>query len=121
MRRRKRSERGEGQMGCLFGVALLAIAIFIAYKMVPVKVRAAELRQEVVDQAKAGGMREDGKILAAILRKAQDENLPVTEDNVQIHRTANMITVDVDYVVPVDFPGYKYNWEFHHHAENPMF
>jgi hypothetical protein len=121
MRRRKRSERGEGQMGCLFGLALLAVAIFIAYKMVPVKVRAAELRQEVVDQAKAGGMRGDDKILAAILRKAQDENLPVGEENVKINRTANTITVDVDYVVPVDFPGYKYQWHFNHHAENPMF
>jgi hypothetical protein len=121
MRRRKWSERGEGQMGCLFGLALLAIAIFIAYKMVPVKVRAAELRQEVVDQSKAGGMRSDDRIMAAILRKAQDENLPVTEDNVHINRTANTISVDVDYVVPVDFPGYKYQWQFHHHAENPMF
>lgn len=121
MRRRKWSERGEGQMGCLFGLALLAIAIFIAWKMVPVKVRAAELRQEVVDQAKAGGMRGDDKILSAILRKAEDENLPVTADNVKIRRTASEIYVDVDYVVPVQFPGYLYQWEFHHHAENPMF
>ena len=121
MRRRKWSERGEGQMGCLVGLVLLAIGIFIAYKMVPIKVKAAELRQEVIDQAKAAGMRGDDKIMAAILRKAQDENLPVGEDNVQIHRTANTITVDVDYTVPVDFPGFKYQWAFHHHAENPIF
>lgn len=121
MRRRKWSERGEGQMGCLFGLALMAIAIFIAWKMVPIKVRAAELRQEVIDQAKAGGMRGDDKIMAAILRKAQDDNLPVTEDNVKIRRTANTITVDVSYVVPVDFPGYTYQWGFDVHAENPMF
>ena len=121
MRRRKRSERGEGQMGCIFGLVLMAIGIFIAFKMVPVKVRAAEMRQEVVDQAKAGGMRSDARIMQALLRKAEDENLPVTEDNIVIHRTANTISVDVDYVVPVDFPGYKYQWAFHHHAENPMF
>jgi hypothetical protein len=121
MRRRKRSERGEGQMGCLFGLALMAIGIFIAWKLVPIKVKAAELRQEVVDQAKAGGMRGDDRILAAILRKAEEDSLPVTKENVQIHRTANTISVDVDYVVPVDFPGYTYQWAFHHHAENPMF
>ena len=121
MRRRKRSERGEGQMGCLFGLALMALGIYIAWKMVPVKVRAAEMRQEVVDQAKAGGMRSDDRIMAALLRKAEDDNLPITKDDIKIHRTANTISVDVDYVVPVDFPGYKYQWEFHHHAENPMF
>lgn len=121
MRRRLRSERGEGQMGCLVGLAFMAIAIFIAYKMIPVKVKAAELRQEVVDQAKSAGMRGDEKIMAAILRKAEDLQLPVTEDDVKIHRTANTISVDVDYMVPVDFPGFKYKWDFHHHAENPIF
>ena len=121
MRRRSPGQRGEGQLGCLVGLAFLALAVFIAYKLVPIKVRTAELRQEVVDQAKVAGMRGDDRIMYAILRKAQEENLPVTEDNVQIHRTANTIAVDVDYTVPVDFPGYKFNWEFHHHAENPIF
>ena len=121
MRRRKWSERGEGQMGCLFGLILMAIGIFIAWKLVPIKVRAAELRQEVLDQSKAGGMRSDDRIMAAILRKAEDDNLPVTADNVKIRRTNNTITVDVDYFVPVEFPGYKFNWEFTVHAENPMF
>ena len=82
MRRRKRSGRGEGQMGCIFGLVLMAIGIFIAWKLVPIKVRAAELRQEVLDQSKAGGMRSDDRIMAAILRKAEDDNLPVTADNV---------------------------------------
>jgi len=58
---------------------------------------------------------------AAILRKAEEDNLPVTADQVQIHRTANTISVDVDYVVPVVFPGFTYQWQFHHHAENPIF
>ena len=121
MRRRKWSERGEGQMGCLVGLVLLAVGIFIAYKLVPVKVRAAELRQEVIDQAKAAGMRGDDKIMAAILRKAQDDDLPVGEDNVHIRRTANTINVDVEYTIPVQFPGFTYQMDQHVHAENPIF
>ena len=118
---RWRRQRGEGQMGCLVGIIFLLIGAFIAYKLIPVKVRAAELRQEIIDQAKSAGMRSDDKIMAAILRKAEDENLPVGKENVVIKRTANTIVIDVDYVVPVDFPGYKYNWSFSHHAENPIF
>ena len=117
----RRGQRGEGQMGCLMGVILMAIGIFIAYKMVPVKIRAAELRQEVVDQAKAAGMRGDDRILAAILRKAEDNNLPVAKEDVSIHRTANTISVSVDYTVPIDFPGFTYQWHFHHEASNPIF
>ena len=36
--RRNRRERGEGQLGCLVGLIFLALGVFIAFKMVPVKV-----------------------------------------------------------------------------------
>jgi len=116
-----RRQRGEGQLGCLVGVVFMLIGVFIAYKLIPVKVRAAELRQEVVDQAKAAGMRGDDKIMYAILKKAEEERLPVSAENVNIRRGANTISIDVEYTVPIEFPGYKYNWSFHHHTENPIF
>lgn len=119
--RRNRRERGEGQMGCLVGLVLLVLAALIAYRLIPVKVRTADLRETVVDEAKSAGQHNDREILGAIIIKAKLNELPVTEDNVRINRTSNYIRVDVDYTVPVEFPGYVYNWHFHHHAENPVF
>src|SRR5689334_3999764 len=75
--RRRRHEAGEGQAGCLVGLIFLLIAIFIAYKMVPVKVKAADLRQTVVDEAKSAGSHGDDQIRKQILLKAQDDHLPV--------------------------------------------
>ena len=39
--RRNRREKGEGQLGCLVGLIILALAVFVAWKMVPIKVKAA--------------------------------------------------------------------------------
>lgn len=119
--RRYLGQRGEGQVGCVIGLILLLIGVFIAYKLIPVKVKAAELRQEVYDESKSAGMHNDERILASILRKAQDLGLPVTEKNVTIKRGRVDIRIDVEYVVPVEFPGYTYQWKFHHRAENPIF
>ena len=119
--RRFRSQRGEGQLGCVVGLLLLLAAIFVAYKMVPIKVKAAGLRGEVVDEAKHAGTRNNEQITKAILRKAEMEGLPVARDNVRIHRSANTIRVEVEYVVPVEFPGFTYEWNFRHTAENPIF
>lgn len=116
-----RGQRGEGQFGCVVGLILMLIAAFVAYKMVPIKVRAAELRQEVVDEAKSAGTHNDKRIMAIILKKAEDVNLPVAEENVDINRHGDNIVVDVQYVVPVEFPGFTYQWKFHHRAENPIF
>jgi hypothetical protein len=121
--RRNRAERGEGNFGCLIGVIVLLIGVFIAWKMIPIKVKAAEVRQTMEDEAKAAGTHSDDQIKKAIVEKGKDDNLPITEDNVKIERTPNNaeIIVDVEYDVPVDFPGYKYMWHFHHHARNPIF
>jgi len=116
-----RRERGEGQLGCLVGLIVLAIGVFIAWKMIPVKVKAADLRQEVVDDAKSAGMMNDDKIRASILNKARENNLPVTEDNIKISREHSAISITVDYIVPVEFPGYTYQWHIHHEAQNPIF
>lgn len=119
--RRSAGQKGEGQLGCLFGLAILLVAIFIAYKIIPVKVKVAELRETVVDEAKSAGTHNDDHIRKAILQKADDEGLPVDDEDIEITRHGNEIQVDVDYVVPVSFPGRTWEWHQHHHAENPIF
>ena len=116
-----RRQRGEGQLGCIVGLIILAIGIFIARKMIPVKVRAADLRQEIMDDAKSAGMMNEERIRASILAKAREDQLPVSDDNVKITRGSNQITIVVDYVVPIEFPGYTYQWHVHHEASNPLF
>ena len=121
MRRRSRHEAGEGQLGCVFGIVLLIVAIFIAFKIVPVKANMADLRQTITDEGKSAGTHSDAVIMKSILTKAESENLPVTEDDVTIKRAGNNIYIDVDYTVPVRFPGYVYQWHEHTHVENPVF
>ena len=119
--RASRREKGEGNFGCLVGLILLAISAFIAWKVIPLKVKAAEVREVVVDEAKSAGTHNDGLIREAILAKGREDSLPITEEDISITRAASRITVDVNYVVPIEFPGYTYQWHINHHAENPIF
>lgn len=118
---RNRRERGEGQFGCLVGLVLLLLAGLVAYRMIPIKVKAAELRDTIVDESKAAGQHDQKQIRAAILDKAKRLELPVKSKDIEIDRKANEITIDVRYTVPVQFPGFTYQWKFHHHTENPVF
>jgi hypothetical protein len=119
--RLSRREKGEGQFGCLVGLIVLALGVFVAWKMIPVKVKTAEVRQVVVDEAKSAGTHTDKVIMGNILAKAHENRLPVTEDDVKIRRANSEINVEVNYVVPVEFPGFTYQWHINHSATNPIF
>lgn len=118
---RSHRQRGEGQVGCLVGLVLLLVASLVAYKLIPIKVKAAEMRDVVTDEAKSAGQHSDARIRKEILAKAEDLNLPITEKNVKIERRNQAIKVEVTYTVPIEFPGYTYNWNLNHKAENPIF
>jgi hypothetical protein len=118
---RSRRQRGEGQFGCLVGLVLLLIAGLIAYRLIPVKVKSAEMRETIVDEARSAGQHKDPQIIGNIVAKAKELGLPLTPEDVKIRRAREYIYVDVAYTVPVEFPGYTYQWHFEHHAENPIF
>jgi hypothetical protein len=115
------AQRGEGKLGCLMGLVLLAIAGLAAYRLIPVKVRTADLRETVIDEARSAGNRDDNSIREAIYRQAVQLELPVTPEQIKIRRANAYIYVEVDYAVPIEFPGFTYDWNFHHEAENPIF
>lgn len=117
----RRTERGEGKIGCIFGLLFFAAALFIAWKMIPVKVRSAELKQTIVDEAKSAGMRDVTRIRRAIMSKAEELELPLEDKNLKIKKTPGHIRVEARYTVPVDLAGYVYQWNFEHTAENPIF
>jgi hypothetical protein len=123
MRRWNRRERGEGQLGCMVGLIFLLLAIFVAYKLIPVKVHAATFKQAIVDEAKSAGQHSDKQIMESLMHTVEEEKLPVTEDDITIERKQNnsYIVIDSDYTIPVKFPGYTYKWHFTPHAENPIF
>jgi hypothetical protein len=118
---RNRRERGESQFGCLVGLILLLVAGVLAYKLIPIKVKAADFRDTIVDEAKSAGQHDERVIMKNILRKAEELEFPVTEKDVAIKRSSTYVSIDVKYAVPVDLPGYNFNWNFHHHTENPVF
>lgn len=118
--RRSRSQSGETQMSCLFGLVLMIAAIFLAYKLVPIKSKAAEMRDTVANEGKSAGTHTDDIIRKAILKTAEDKGLEVYDEDITINRTGNLINIDVEYVTPVTIFGKTWNWKHHHHTENPI-
>lgn len=69
-----------------------------------------ELKTEVVRWHIADKTDED--IKAAVLKLAEQRNLPISEPQVHVQRRGKSLTVSVEYEVHVDLPGYPLDLEF---------
>ena len=117
----RRRQSGQGKIGCVIWILAVAICGMVAYKMVPIKVTTSEFADFMEEQAKWTGNRSSEDIKKVVLVKAGELGIPLKEENLQVNRDRDRIKMEATYTVPVEFPGYTYNWQFHQLVDKPIF
>ena len=120
---RRRSERGEGNLGCILWLLALGLAALIAWKAVPVKIQSTELYDYMDELAKFSAARTppdehregDRRPRPAARHSArQGGRQGRAGRGPHLHGASS-------YTVPVEFPGYTYQWHFHQKLDRPIF
>ncbi len=64
----------------------------------------------------------DDDVRKAVLKQAKDFEISLTEEQVKVQRTGmqgtGTLSIDVDYTVHVDMPGYPLDLHFHPSSKN---
>jgi hypothetical protein len=116
----RQSDSGAGRVKALLSIFFVIIVIFVGIKVIPVYVDDYELNDYIQQQTpfwltdRAG----HDAVEKNVLDKAQDLGLPVTDDNVKIIASPRMVSVTVDYTVPVDLVVATLPLHFSHSNEN---
>lgn len=117
-----RSERGEGRFGALLGLAVLALTVYLGFKIIPQMINVYTFRDFVEEQARFAALsRRDEDIRKRILRRAQELDLPVTGKSLTLSRNESYFDVRVRYVIPIVTPFYTYNWQLDESVRAPLF
>ncbi|HJW14485.1 MAG TPA: hypothetical protein VJ776_07305 [Thermoanaerobaculia bacterium] len=121
--RRSRGSSGEGRLGCILWLAVLALVSYIGYKTIPVKVATSTFYDFMQEEAAFASIRPVDQLQREILAKAKELNLPVTRDNMVIRKTRESITIEAHYEIKIDFfNGLKiYAWKFDQVVARPIF
>ena len=85
--RRPRGTRGEGRIGCIIWLIIVAFTGYMLYKFVPVKMASARFEDFMAEEAGFASIRGVREIERNILTKAKDLELPVTKDNLTITKS----------------------------------
>ena len=120
--RRHRWERGEGNLGCMIWALVVVLIFYVGWKMIPVKMKNAQLQDFIVDQAKFAEHRGAHRTKQAILYKAKELGIPLDAKHVSVERRGDHIYMKAEYTIPIHFVGgYTYEWHFMHDVDRPLF
>lgn len=120
---RTRSEWGKGNIGCILGLLVLAIAVIVVIKVAPVKIAVEDLKAFSEREAESASLprHTDEAIANAILAKARALNLPVKPENIEVSRDGTNVHVRVNYKITLDLPFYTYIWPVSYTIDRVLF
>ena len=118
----RRRERGEGRLGTLVGLAVLALTIYLGCKVVPVMINAYTFRDFLEQESRFAALRKkDDEVAKRVFAKARELELPVDAKNIKISRSPSRFDIAVKYTIPIETPVYVYNWAFDEKFSAPLF
>jgi len=117
-----RDQRGEGRLGLVVTLALFLAAIFVATRIVPVRIAAYEFREVLRNEAAyASTGKTDATIRKHILERAADLDIPLDPADLSVRRSTAQITISARYEQPVDLKLTRYVYRFQQEEKAPLF
>jgi hypothetical protein len=115
-----RPERGAAFLKTIVFLAVFAVFIFVGVKTVPVYFNNSQFSDYIRDRAaRAAVERSSPEVVQAdVIHFARRLELPLTQDDVHVTTTRDTVSIEVEYVVPVDLRLFTWSPRFALSAES---
>jgi uncharacterized membrane protein len=115
-----RSERGEGKFKTILYLLFLAAFIYCGIKLVPPYVAEYQLSDKMQEQARFAVVNRytEDQIRDNIFKVVQDLEIPAKREAIKVSATTQVVTISLDYTVPVDLLFYHLDMHFTPSSEN---
>jgi hypothetical protein len=115
-------QSGEGRLSFLIVLALFGAGVFVAVKIVPVRIDAYQFRETLRDEARYASVHpNDRDVRERILDKAQALDIPLQPDGLDISRTKTEVIIKASYEKPVDLKLTTFTYRFSAEQRAPLF
>lgn len=117
---RRRSERGEGRLKGIIIVVMMVLAIYTAWKVVPVYVNEYQLSDKMQEQARYAVVNRytEDQIRENVFKVVQDLDIPAKREDIKVVSNNSVVKISLDYSVPVDVLMYHTDIHFSPNSED---
>ncbi len=106
----------------VFSLGVLALLIYSGWQVVPPYFYSFQFQDAIDNEARISSYtnsRTEDDIKNSVLKKAQDLEIPLTAEGIQVQRLPNnVIYIETHYTVHVDLPGYPLDLQFKAASKN---
>ena len=121
----KVNQKGEGRAGAVFGFAILALVLYLGFKIIPVMIQVYAFEDGVKEECKFLHRRSNSMLVDDLVALAEEKNLPVTAEDIAISKVQveshQNLKVTIDYAVPIKTIFTEYSWKQHIDYDAPVF
>jgi hypothetical protein len=115
-------QSGEGRLGFIITLVVFLVGVFLAIKIVPVRIDGYQFREMLREEARYASIhRNDSVVVQRILDTAESLNIPLKKENLTIRRSKVEVVISVSYEKPVDLNVGTYTYRFHAEQKAPLF
>ncbi len=113
-----------GSFKMFLGVFVIVAGVYASAKLVPPYFENYQFQDWIKDEATRDtyAPKSESDIRASVLKKAQEYDIPITEEGIQVQRQggpySGLIIIHVPYIVHIDFPGYPLDLHFDASTQN---
>ncbi len=113
-----------GTLKLVLGLAVVIAVIYGLWLLVPPYFSNYQFEDMIKTEAlhDTYSTKTDDDVRKAVLKQAKDFEISLTEEQVKVQRTGmqgtGTLSIDVDYTVHVDMPGYPLDLHFHPSSKN---
>ena len=122
MQMQRSGERGSATLKFVIVMAIMGGCAYAGYLYIPVAYQATvykDLMQHYVDVASTQGY-QPSWVAEQLMKSAPEHDIPADATYTPVLRDSRM-EMRVQYVRPIEFPGYTYNYEFDHTVKSTAF
>ena len=116
----RRSERGEGRLKGIIIVVMVVLAIYTAWKVVPVYVDEYQLSDKMQEQARYAVVNRytEDQIRENVFKVIQDLDIPAKREDIKLVSNNSVVKISLEYSVPVDVLMYHTDIHFSPNSED---
>jgi hypothetical protein len=108
------------QIKAFLGLFVVVAGFYVAFKLMPPFYNQMQFQDSVEAEARnqSYAQKSEDEIKKIVFQHAQEDSIPITQDQIQVQRAGTEVSISVDYVVHVDLIVMPIDLKFHAGSKN---